>query len=194
MRQCGGCTLCCKLVPVVDGGAVNGMMLPGSMNKPAGQRCPMQSLKGCRVHGTSRMPRCCTVWNCLWLANADTADLSRPDRSHYVIDALPDYVTALHHETGERYTIPVVQVWVDPKHPDAHRDPALRRYVERRGKEGVAAIIRYSSADAFVLVPPSMASDGQWHEQRGQSEGEHSVADVASRLRELSRPRGEPAR
>ena len=58
-----------------------------------------------------------------------------------------------------------MQVWVDPLYPDAHRDPALRAYLLRRGEQGIAAIIRYSSSRGFVLFPPNMATDGQWHEQ-----------------------------
>ena len=31
--------------------------------------------------------------------------------------------------------------------------------------DGIAAIIRYSEREAFTLFPPTMSSDGQWHEQ-----------------------------
>jgi hypothetical protein len=60
--------------------------------------------------------------------------------------------------------ISVVQVWCDPKHPTAHRDPALRAWLNERGKEGVACLVRYDSTRAMALIPPSMSDDHQWHE------------------------------
>jgi hypothetical protein len=157
-RRCGGCTLCCKLLPVAE------------IDKPAGQRCKHQShAKGCAVYQKSAFPYSCAMWNCRWLANLDTADLRRPDRSHYVLDVMPDYVTLRNNQTGEDTKVEIVQVWVDPDFPDAHRDPALRAYLARRGEEGVAALIRYDSSRGFALFPPAMSSDGQWHEQGGES-------------------------
>lgn len=70
--------------------------------------------------------------------------MSRPDRTHYVIDVMPDFITLVYDETGALTNVEVVQIWVDPSYPDAHRDPALRAYIERRGEEGIAAIVRYS--------------------------------------------------
>lgn len=166
-RQCGGCTLCCKLTPV------------RSMNKPSGTRCKHQRFNGCSIY--ARRPADCATWFCRWLINDDAADLSRPDRAHYVIDMFPDYVVLAHATDGSRKHIPVVQIWVDPKHPDAHRDPALRRYLERRGEHGFAAIIRYSATDGFALFPPNMATDGQWHEMNTSEhmrEDTHSIDDV----------------
>lgn len=155
-RRCGDCQLCCKLTPIKE------------MNKPANQRCQHQRVgKGCMIY--SQRPFSCQAWNCRWLLNDDTADLRRPDHAHYVIDVMPDYITARNNQTGEEQHCPVLQIWVDPKFPDAHRDPALRAYLLRRGEEGIASIIRFNEADGFVLFPPNMASDGQWHEQRGQS-------------------------
>lgn len=179
-RQCGDCNLCCKLLPVSD----NEPWRKGEpINKPAGVPCPHQRhRKGCAIYHTA-MPFCCKAWNCRWLVNDDTADLPRPDRAHYVIDVMPDYVTLQHNETGETQNIQVVQVWIDPSYPDAHRDPAFRRYLERRGAEGTAAVVRFNSKDAITIFPPSLVSDGQWHEVTGGvREGEHSLADVERAL------------
>lgn len=169
-RQCGDCTLCCKLIPVQ------------SMNKEAGTRCRHQRHTGCAIY--ARRPADCAVWFCKWLINDDAGELSRPDRSHYVIDMMPDYVTMTHNDTGERTQIPVVQIWVDPKHRDAHRDPALRAWLERRGElDGFAAIIRYSATEGFVLFPPSMCADRQWHEvDHGMREQTHDFGDVLAAI------------
>jgi hypothetical protein len=137
-------------------------MLP-EFDKPAGKPCPHQSHhRGCKVY--SRRPFGCRYWNCRWLVNDDTADLRRPDRSHYLIDLVPDFVTAEPHDGSEPTNIEVVQIWVDPKHRDAWRDPALLAYLERRGQEGKAALIRFSSTEALTVFPPSMSGDGKWHE------------------------------
>jgi hypothetical protein len=87
---------------------------------------------------------------------------------------MPDYVTFRDNETGELTKIPVLQIWIDPRYPDAHRDPELRRYLDERGAaEGYGALIRLNSRDAFTLWPPSVSSDGLWHEMTGEIEPEH---------------------
>src|SRR5262249_38032112 len=110
-RRCGDCTLCCRLLPMkrdqysrqevteaivglVQRGFARpsefvGMML--EFDKPHGERCPHQCSKGCRVY--ARRPFGCRYWNCRWLVNDDCGDLRRPDRSHVVIDLMPDFVT-----------------------------------------------------------------------------------------------------
>src|SRR5437879_280323 len=108
-RRCGGCTLCCRLLPmkarphadtmeVVRAMIERGIGAPKDFtgmipdfDKPAGERCSHQRTgKGCAIY--TKRPFGCRFWNCAWLANADTADLRRPDRSHYVVDIAPDYV------------------------------------------------------------------------------------------------------
>lgn len=183
MRQCGGCTLCCKLLPVHDGVLVDGVRQQGNLDKDAGERCRYQRHhKGCAVYHTARMPTCCKIWNCRWLVNDDTADLSRPDRAHYVIDIMPDFVTLVDNASGERTNMEVIQVWCDPNYPDAHRDPALRRYLNRQQK---MAIVRYNSSQAIHLCPPSVASDHVWHELEGHSLGrEHTPTEIVKALAE----------
>ena len=129
------------------------------------------------------MPGSCQLWNCRWLVNDDTNDLSRPDRSRLVIDIMPDYVTIDDGEGG-RHDVEVVQVWCDPKHRDAHRDPQFRRWVERRAAEGKAVIVRFSSGDAVTLFAPAISHDGEWHEVTGQSVPERSLDDVIRHISE----------
>ena len=153
MRQCGDCQLCCKLLPVQ------------SIGKLAGQRCKHQRhSKGCAVYARLAVvsPEC-RLWSCRWLVEDDTADLRRPDRSHYVIDLVPDFVTL--RNDGELEHIQVVQIWVDPKFPDAHRDPALRAYLERRAKDRIIGLVRWDNEKAIALFPPELSHDRQWHEQ-----------------------------
>lgn len=173
-RQCGDCQLCCKLLPVPP------------LAKKAGERCRYQRHhKGCAVHAKlSRVSPSCALWNCRWLVNDDTADLRRPDRSHYVIDIMPDYVTLANNATGERNPVQVVQIWVDPDYPDAHRDPALRAYLERRAKEGIAAIVRRNNnKSGLVIFAPELSVDCQWHEVESNFREEpHTLEQVAAAL------------
>jgi hypothetical protein len=155
-RVCGGCTLCCKLLPV-----------PGPpLNKPDNVRCQhARSGRGCGIYADR--PFSCRVFVCRWLADTETAGQRRPDRAHYVIDLAEDYVELV-QDTGERRKIGVIQVWVDPAWPDAWRAPELRAYILRMAEQhGMAAIIRWSAADAMTVFAPPLASDGEWHEERG---------------------------
>jgi hypothetical protein len=151
LRRCGGCTLCCKLLPTKE------------INKPANTRCPHQRYgKGCAIY--ERRPLSCKTWSCRWLVNNDTGDQSRPDRSHVVIDIMPDYVTIRPNDGGPSTNIEVVQIWCDPNYPDAHRDPAIRAYIARRGEEGIATLVRWDNRKGLTIFPPAMSSDGEWHE------------------------------
>lgn len=150
-RRCGGCTLCCKLLPVRE------------LKKPANTRCRHQSSKGCAVYHKPGFPPSCAIWSCSWLVDDDAAGLHRPDRSGYVIDMMPDLVKVTNTETGEASEIPVIQVWCDPARPDAWRDPALLAYVEKQSLEtGTAMLIRYGSARALTAFPPRMNVTGEW--------------------------------
>lgn len=154
-RGCGTCTLCCRLLPTrFDDGTT----------KPANQRCRHQCRKGCAIYGAH--PLDCQAFECRWLAAVGTEHLRRPDRSHYVIDPMPDQLRLQGADDDEVTLMPAVQIWVDPEHPDAHRDPALRAYLQDVGvKHGMAAIIRYSSIDGFALFPPALTGEG-WIERR----------------------------
>lgn len=173
MRQCGDCQLCCKLLPV------------RSLDKGAGEKCKHQRHhKGCSVYSRLGVvsPEC-RIWSCRWLTEDDTAELSRPDRSHYVIDIMPDHVTLQNNETGAIEQIQVVQIWVDPGYPDAHRDPALRAFLERRAKDRIIGLVRYDNTSGMGLFPPSLSEGGKWIEYaNGVTVKEHSIAETLKAL------------
>ena len=201
-RKCGDCQLCCKLMPMKKGGDANlketvaaamqlGLMTASEVihtvpdfDKPAGCRCPHQrNGKGCMIY--ARRPFGCRLWNCRWLNGDDTHELQRPDRAHYVIDIGPDFIRT---DDPNLATVPVVQVWCDPDYPDAHRDPALRAFLARRGEqERFAALIRYSDRLAFLLVPPSMSATGDWQEVRSECvEKTHTAAEKTAVLGQVT--------
>jgi hypothetical protein len=151
------------------------------LGKLANTKCRHQTFaKGCGVYHKPGMPPSCAIWNCRWLVRNDTGGMSRPDHSHYVIDIMPDYIKLVPGEPGaEPVIVEVVQIWCDPRYPDAHRDPNLRAYLARRGEEGIAGLVRYSSSAGFAIIPPAMAGDGQWHEQGGEHFKEEQRATEA---------------
>ena len=174
MRQCGDCQLCCKLLPVK------------SLAKEAGQRCGHQRVgKGCKVHAQlGRVAPECKLWNCRWLTGDDTEGLSRPDRSHIVIDIMPDFVTMQDNETGQETHIQVLQIWIDPNFRDAHREPAFRAYLERQAEQGIAALVRWSNTEGMAIFAPALSDDRQWHEvMNGLTGPEHSVEDKLKALK-----------
>jgi hypothetical protein len=144
-RQCGSCTLCCRLLPVKE------------ISKPSGIPCLHQGAACCKIY--AKRPTSCRMWSCLWLESDEVGE--RPDRAHYVVDMVPDRVWFDGQE------VPAIQVWVDPAYRDAHNDPVLRAFLDRQGDEnGYVAIIRYNYRDGFVLVPPSLGH-GKWFELSG---------------------------
>jgi hypothetical protein len=192
-RQCGECTLCCKLLPMspelfprervaetVDAMIDAGWNKPSDFagmrhewTKPAGEPCQHQRhRKGCAIY--AERPFCCREWSCRWLTGTDTADQRRPDRSRVVIDLVPDFITIRPNDGGEPTNIQVVQLWCDPKAPDAWRDPPMLAFIERRAHEGIVALVRFDNKRAITVFAPPLCGDGQWHEvDNGELRPEH---------------------
>lgn len=187
-RQCGECTLCCRLVPVADGMLVNGEQRPGYyFDKPAGVRCMHQRhKKGCAIY--ARRPFGCQAWSCVWLLDSvATAKMSRPDRCHYCIDPMKDVIDILDHDTGESIHMAVIQVWCDPRHRDAWRDPALIELIERMGEAGVAALVRYDNKEGFAVFPNSITGNGLKTISSDMSLPLRSVRETISLLQRIPR-------
>lgn len=143
-RKCGDCTLCCRLMPTAE------------IGKPANVRCQHQCLKGCRIY--ANRPASCSLWSCRWLVEDDTGDQPRPDRSHIVIDMLPDVIRAVDNETGKERAMGCVVAWIDPNFPDAWQHAAFQRYVAR---QTMPVLLRLSDvASVGVLFPPAVTGEG----------------------------------
>lgn len=160
-RKCGDCQLCCRLLPTKEIGNV------------ANEKCRHQCRTGCAIY--DHRPFSCRSFSCQWLLGLDTGQ--RPDRAHMVVDPIPDFVNLVPHDGGPTTHLAVVQVWVDPAFPHAHRDAAFRRWLDALHRP---ALIRYGSHAGFVLFPPSTNTDGRWHEEGSNATTmpEHSLQDV----------------
>jgi len=156
-RVCGGCQLCCKLlpIPVID--------------KRANQRCQHQRHgKGCAIYADR--PFACRTWSCRWLSDRNaTEGMPRPDRCHYVIDITSDYVELMADEaTGETRRVDVITVWCDPAYRNAYKAPELRAFMLRMAQQyHLATIVRWSNVDAITVFPPPFDKGGEWHEVTG---------------------------
>lgn len=165
-RRCGDCQLCCKLLPVNE------------FDKPANCRCAHQRTgKGCAIYRDR--PMSCEIWNCRWLVDTSTGALPRPDRAHYVVDIMPDFVTVVPHDGSPKRDLPVIVIWCDPAFRDAHKAASLREWID---SQRTCALIRYGSREAFLLAPPSVTGDG-WQEQTSGTGGpEHTLQQKAAAL------------
>ena len=61
--------------------------------------------------------------------------------------------------TGKFEHIQVVQIWVDPKFPDAHRDPALRP-TSSAARGGLIGLVRWDNEKAIAIFPPALSATG----------------------------------
>jgi len=149
MRQCGECSLCCRLIPVAE------------IGKKTGERCSFQRFgKGCTVHGPQQ-PRQCREWSCAWLL-LPMLTLPRPDRAGFIVDLSVDVVVfGADVFTGKK--VDALQIWADPKRPDAWR-AAVPWIKEAIGEREAVAVIRFGAEGGITLVPPRLSDDGQWVE------------------------------
>jgi uncharacterized protein len=112
MRTCGDCTMCCKLLGVVE------------LAKPRDQWCPNCHIgRGCNIYDSR--PRSCRDFGCMWLLYEDMPEEARPDRSHVVI------------WEPEANTERIIQINVDPARPDAWKAPVLRKLIQLFTNQGV---------------------------------------------------------
>jgi hypothetical protein len=171
-RECASCTACCTIMPVEE------------ISKAAHVRCRyLKAAKRCSVYGQPKMPHSCQLWNCRWLVDDEHGDLARPDRSHFVIDIMPDIVRAKDNATGAEHEFDVIVVWTERGHDDAHRDPGLRRYVDRAAKP---MLVRFADGDAMLICPPSRSDNQGWLEYP-RHQPDKNFKGFAKRLRERTR-------
>jgi len=163
MRQCSECTLCCKLLPVKE------------LGKPSNTKCEYQGFKGCKIYNSR--PGSCRKWSCSWLTDPATSELSRPDRSHYVIDPTLDFIV-VNEDGSEDIKIPVLQIWCDAKHPRAVIED--NKLLDMLDENLIIALVRYNSHDGFVMFPPSRSKNGKWNYKRSNLVlAEHTKEELA---------------
>ena len=128
-RQCGGCTLCCKVLAIAE------------LAKPSGTWCPHCTPgTGCRIH--DRRPEECRAFSCGWLLDTAFPESWRPDHSKLVF--FPD--------GGTRNVL----LHVDPGTPDAWRREPYISWLRGRAAEGLdmgGAVLVSVGGNTTLVLP-----------------------------------------
>ncbi|WP_244643876.1 hypothetical protein [Alsobacter metallidurans] len=129
MRECGSCTLCCKVLRVEE------------LNKPAGTWCPScRKGVGCGIYETR--PGECRTFGCLWLADEQFPAELKPERSKVVF--------AVEFGGGR------VGAYVDADQPAAWRRPDIFALLKRMAAAQAARrgqVIVFIRDRAIAILP-----------------------------------------
>ena len=159
-RECGSCTLCCKVYNVPEIGKVAGKWC---------QHC--KPGRGCAIHDS--LPSQCAVFNCLWRTEQTIPPAWKPDQSKMVITIFP--------LNGFIY------VQVDPGAPSAWRKQPyydqLRQWSRNNLQKGIHVIVFVNEMATLIMpdqdVPlgPMKPTDGlSVRRKLGAGAGAYEVA------------------
>ena len=110
MRECGNCSLCCKVLPIMSRSEGGNDDFP--FDKPAGEWCKHCSPgNGCKVFNQTELPSLCKNYECMW-RREDLPLEHKPSRVHAIFDQV---------EVGG---MPYVLITTDPNYP-VHPDVRL---------------------------------------------------------------------
>ena len=129
MRECGSCSLCCKLPGVYT--------LPDqqpTISKPINTWCEhCDKGNGCRIYETRPSP--CINFDCLWLVHPEMGEALRPDRSHVIMYGLSE-------EDKANFNCDVIVM----------EDPAYFGFKESSKNETIAAHVRTMMASGLRVT------------------------------------------
>jgi hypothetical protein len=125
-RECGGCTLCCKVLAIPE------------LEKPKDVWCRHCVIgEGCKIY--EQRPTPCREFNCAWLQSEGLPEHWYPARSKMVMAFEMD---------GRR-----IAVHVDPSRPDAWRQPPYHGDLRELTAGGSRQVIIYVGTRATVVLP-----------------------------------------
>lgn len=127
-RECGSCTLCCKVYNIPE------------IGKAAGKWCGQcKPGRGCKIH--DNLPSQCSEFNCLWRTDAAMPAQWKPDQAKMVV--------TIHPLTRN------IQVQVDPGLPSAwSRQPYhdhLRQWATKNMPKGMHVVVFVNDQATLVL-------------------------------------------
>lgn len=139
-RECGECTLCCKVMEV------------DALKKPAGKWCAhCTSSRGCGIYETR--PEECRTFVCAWLQNSKLDDQWKPSRCKF----------AVWSEAGNLN----LKVSVDPARPDAWRKEPYYSYFKGWVRENIAEggkVLIFNGKRAMAVLPDRDIDLGECNE------------------------------
>jgi hypothetical protein len=130
-RECGTCTLCCKVMGIEE------------LEKPRGVWCDhAMPGRGCAIYDAR--PHSCRVFSCLWLLDEGLGEEWKPEKSKLVI--VPDNDTK------------ATRVYVDAASPNAwKREPyhsSLLDFMHKGIAEGRLVFINVGTRHGLLLPDP----------------------------------------
>jgi len=131
-RECGECTLCCKVLALEE---------PA---KPASSWCPhCKPGHGCRIY--ANRPAECRAFSCLWLVNDLLDQHWKPSKSRLVLTTSEDGI----------------EVRCDPGFPDAWRKEPFRSEIQQWAVFGEARdlTVIVIIGDRIILIAPDREFD-----------------------------------
>ena len=140
-RECGTCTLCCKVFAIPE------------YNNRTGEWCPHCTPGvGCRVY--EKRPGPCRTFACLWLDDPGIPDDWKPERTKIVLYIAPPKDT--------------LYVNVDPGHPQAWRKPPFFEQLRNWSKELIEKdrhVIVFVKEAATLILPDETIPLGMMKEK-----------------------------
>lgn len=133
MKDCGACSLCCKLLDVPGLAAAGDWCPHCKPGTPGG---------GCTIH--DNRPKVCIGFDCFWRAES-WPDWLRPDKCKVLFEALPGVMTIL--------------ISVDPSRPDAWKKKRIRNVIETLRKKGRPLVLKTKN-DSKMFVPEGWSKPG----------------------------------
>ncbi len=126
-RNCGDCSLCCKLLAVEE------------LAKPSHRWCShFAPGTGCAIHGEH--PHECRDFWCLWMLQPNLGEAWRPKRAHFVLYFIGD---------GDQLIVDV-----DPAHPNAwRREPyhtAIIGWARAGGPRGMSVVVKIGGRSSKI--------------------------------------------
>jgi hypothetical protein len=127
-RQCGDCSLCCKILGIPE------------LEKPRNEWCPHVILKrGCQIY--DKRPASCQNFHCLWLLDERLGDEWKPNKSKMVVTAETNFHIVIYVDKS------VKQPWL--------QEPYITTLREMSAK-GIAAggmVTVVENGETIVVLP-----------------------------------------
>ena len=116
MRECGDCSLCCKLLGIYE------------LDKPAGKWCVNARLPGGGCNIYHDRPHSCRTFACGWLVNSTFGDHWHPKRAKMIVSMNID--DDANH---------LMQIWVDPSNAYGWQKEPYKSDIAKLARDGAGS-------------------------------------------------------